>query len=1114
MLSAFSVRKPYTIVVAVVIIAILGAVSLTGMNLELLPNINLPVTVVTTPYMGASPEEVENAVTQPMEQSMATLTNISSISSISQEHMSIIILEFEESANMDTVLIEMRENLDMISAGMPDDVGSSNIMRINPDMLPIMVASVSVEDLSITEATNVVENDVIPNLERIEGVASVNASGLGDFQIEVILQEDKIAAVNEEIQEAIAEQMAAIPGQEMPPGEESPGVEAPGETPGEDPGQTPEEAPGAPGEPGETTGEAPGGEMEEAPGEGPIEEVPEEMPSMENGDIEITKDMVAGILSGQNFNLPGGYIVEEDTSYLVRVGDDIEDLEELQELIILPSIMEGVPAFSLEDVAEINVVDSTEESYAKVNGEDAIILDIQKQTGYSTAAVADSIREQMDDIMEDNAEISIVPLMDQGEIVNIVISSISMNLIIGGILAILILIIFLKDLKPSITIALAIPISLVSAFVAMYFSGVTLNIISMSGLALGVGMLVDNSIVVIENIYRMKSEGKSSRRAAIDGAKQVAGAITASTLTTISVFVPILFTDGLARQIFTDMGLTIAYSLLASLLVSLTLVPMISSKIMDKGKPKEYKLLEKVKIGYGKVLKASLKRRWAVIVLAILLFVGSVYGSFTLGTEFIPAMDSGELSVDVAFPEGSTFEEITVQADEIMEEIYAMEEVENVGAFIGGTGFGMMGMGGGSLESLSMYVLLYEDIDKTTQEVAQELRDLSEQYDAEITVDDDNTDMAMLTGGAVSINVYGRDLDLLRTTAQEIGEIVEGVEGTMDVSSGVEDGAPEYSIMVDKEGAIAEGLTVAQVYMVVSELLEEEGVTTTLTMGVDDYDIYVYDEEGLEGAEYSDLEGLTIENSQGEEILLTDIASIEETVGFSSINRSNQQRYVTVSADLAEGYNIGLVSDEIEEALADYEVPEGFRIDMSGEIELIMDSFGDLFLMLGLGVIFIYLIMVAQFQSLLSPFIVMFTIPLAFTGGFLALIVTGNPVSIIAFLGLIILSGIVVNNGIVFVDYINKLREMGMEKREAIITAGQTRLRPIIMTALTTVIALSTLTIGIGRGVEMVQPMALTAVGGLIYATLLTLVLIPVLYDILNRKEYRSIKDGVNDGEE
>lgn len=1072
MLSAFSVRKPYTIVVAVIIIMILGAVSLTGMNLELLPNIDLPVAVVTTPYMGASPEEVENAVTQPMEQSMATLTNISSISSISREHMSIMILEFEESANMDSVLIEMRESLDMLSGGMPDDVGSSNIMRLNPDMLPIMVTSVSVEGLSVTEASGVVEDEVIPEIESIEGVASVNASGLGDFQIEVVLQEEKIAAVNEEIQEAIMEQMASMPGEDMIPDGE-----------GFDPG-----------------------EMEEVPGG--MEDAPVEMgEAADNGEIEITKEMVAGILSGQNFGLPAGYVLEDDMNYLVRVGEEIEDLEELRELVILPSVMEGVEAYSLEDVAEIRMIDSSEESYAKVNGEDAIILDIQKQTGYSTAAVADSIRAQTNQIMENNSAINIVALMDQGEIVNMVISSISMNLIIGGLLAILILIIFLKDIKPSITIALAIPISLVFAFVAMYFSGVTLNIISMSGLALGVGMLVDNSIVVIENIYRMKNEGRSSRKAAIDGAKQVAGAITASTLTTVSVFLPILFTDGIARQIFTDMGLTIAYSLLASLLVSLTLVPMISSKIMDKGKPKEYKLLEKVKVGYGKLLRVALGRRWIVVVLALLLLVGSVYGSFSLGTEFIPPMDTGELSVDVTFPEGSTFEEATAQADEIMDEIYGLAEVETVGAFIGGGAFGMMGMGGGSTESLSMYVLLYEDIDKSTPEVAQEIRDLSENFQSEISVNDDNMDMAMMGGGAVSIDIYGRDLDTLRETAMDVAAIVENVEGTMDVSDGIDDGAPEFSITVDKDAAIAEGLTVAQVYMEVSELLDDVSATTTLSIGVDDYDIYVYDEDSLEGARYEELEGLTMENSQGEEILITDIASIEETLGFSSINRSNQQRYVTVSADLESGYNIGLVNDEIEAALEDYSMPEGYRFQMGGEIEMIMESFEDLFLMLALGVIFIYLIMVAQFQSLLSPFIVMFTIPLAFTGGFLALIITGNPVSIIAFLGLIILSGIVVNNGIVFVDYINKLRETGMEKRDAIIKAGQVRLRPIIMTALTTAIALSTLTIGVGQGVEMIQPMAITAVGGLIYATLLTLILIPILYDILNRKEYRS-KEG------
>lgn len=1074
MLSSFSVKRPYTVVVAVVLVAILGFVSLTGMNLELLPNINLPFTVIITPYGGASPEQVEYTVTQPMEQSMATLTNISSIDSISQENLSIVILEFQETANMDTALIEIRENLDMLSTMLPDEVGSSTVMRLNPDMMPIMVASVSVADQSIADASSYIESDILPELESLEGVASVNASGLAEYQIEVLLRDDWIEDVNEEIQEAIMEQMMTEQGMQE----------------------------GVP-EGGIPDGEMPGESADDAPENG--EESEDIMPG-ENGGIMITKEMVSGILTGQNFGMPSGYVIEEDVDYLVRVGDAFGSVEELENTIILPSVMEGIDPVRLKDIAEVTLLDTTEDSFAMVNGENAIIIDLQKQTDYSTAAVADRIRDRMDELMEEDEDLAIIPLMDQGEYVNQVISSISMNLIIGGILAILILILFLKDLKPSITIAFAIPISLVAAFVMMYFSGVTLNIISMGGLALGVGMLVDNSIVVIENIYRMRDEGANAWKASVEGAKQVAGAITASTLTTISVFLPIVFTEGLARQIFTDMGLTIAYSLLASLLVSLTLVPMISSRIMHKGKRRDYKLMEKVKSGYGTMLTVSLKRRWIVVLFAIVFLGGSVYGAFSLGTEFIPPMNTGEISIDVELPEGLSFEEERERSREIMEIIQDFDEIETVGGFIGSNVFGMMG-GGGSSENLSIYALLHEEDIPRTQEVAQRIRELAEDLDVEMTVNDGNMDLAMLTGGAISVNIYGRDLDDLQMVARDVAEIVSDVEGTIDVTDGQETPAPEFRVIVDKDEVISHGLTVAQIYMEVSEFLEGVSASTTLTVGVNDYDIYVYDEDSITPPSFGELEDLKIETENGEEIPLTDLAVIEEAEGFSSIRRTGQERFVSVSAGLADGYNVGLVSSEIEDRLEEYELPEGFRIEMGGEIELIMDSFGDLFLMMALGIAFIYLIMVAQFQSLLSPFIVMFTIPLAFTGGFLALIVTGNPVSIIAFVGLIILAGIVVNNGIVFVDYINKLRQRGMEKREAIVLAGKTRLRPIVMTALTTIIALFTLTIGVGQGVEIIQPMAITAVGGLIYATVLTLFLIPVLYDLLNRKEYRRLRE-------
>lgn len=1008
MLSSFSVKRPYTVIVSIVLIAILGFISLSNMNLELLPNINLPYTVIVTPYGGASPEQVEHVVTQPVEQAMGRLTNLKSIQSVSMENVSMVILEFQERANMDTALIEIRENLDLISASMPDGVGSSNVVRLNPDMLPIMVASVSLQDKTIVESSAIIEERVLPELERLEGVASVNASGLAEYQIQILIKE-------------------------------------------------------------------------------------------EAKHYGITDEMISNLIKAQNFAFPVGYVSNEGLNHLVRVGNKFSQLEDLEEMLIIPSAFPDMDPVRLKDVAHIKIVDTTANTFAMVNGEHAIILDIQKQTDYSTAAVADRIHLKMNELMKELDGLSIIPLMDQGEYVNIVISSISLNLLIGGLLAILILIVFLKDLKASITIALAIPISLVTAFVLMYFSGVSLNIISMGGLALGVGMLVDNSIVVIENIYRMRSEGHSPVDASIYGAKQVAGAITASTLTTLSVFLPIVFTDGLARQIFADMGLTIAYSLLASLMVSLTLVPMISSRVMSQEKTRSYPLLEKIKRTYGKILNTTLRWRWAVLILSVIMLFGSSYTAFQLGTEFIPPMNTGELMIDVELPEGISFDEQSQISVEIMNAIEAISEIETVGGFIGTNVFGMMG--GGSQDNLSIYALLYEENIPKTQEVAHKVRQLGESLELSMTVSDGNMDMTMLAGGAISIQIYGRDLQILSDLSHEMVELLSAVDGTIDIESSIDTGAAEYQIQVNQDEALKYGLTTAQVYMEISNLLTQSQSIGKLTQGTKDLDIYLYTEETLEMPTFDEIKGLEIQINEELSIPLLEIISIEEADGFTSIRRTNQERYVTVNAGLADGYNIGLVSREIQALIDDYEVPEGFRIELSGEIEVIMESFSDLFLMLAVGVLFIYLIMVAQFQSLGSPFIVMFTIPLAFTGGFLALIITGQPVSIIAFLGLIILSGIVVNNGIVFVDYINKLREDGLEKRQAIVLAGQTRLRPIVMTALTTIIALSTLTLGVGQGVEIIQPMAITAVGGLIYATLLTLLIIPVLYDLLNRKD-------------
>ncbi len=693
--------------------------------------------------------------------------------------------------------------------------------------------------------------------------------------------------------------------------------------------------------------------------------------------------------------------------------------------------------------------------------------------------------------------------MDQGIYIDLVMDSIINNVLFGAVLAIAILILFLKDLRPTLVIACSIPISLVTAIVCMYFSGVTLNIISLSGLALGIGMLVDNSIVVIENIYRLRGEGLSMREAATEGAREVAGAIIASTLTTICVFLPIVFTEGITRQLFVDMGLTIAYSLLASLIIALTVVPAMSSKILTKTQEKKQgRLFAGLVNLYDKLLRAALKVKPLVFILVLVLLFGSAAAAMTNGTAFMSDMDSTQLTVSVELDKDATLKETGELTDKVVAAILEIEDVENVGAMTSTSTMSMLGGGGGSTNATSIYVVTREDKTMTNEKIADIIEEKTADLPAKISVDTSSMDMSALGGSGITIQVRGRDLDTLRSIAEEVAAVVESVEGTANVQDGLADSDEELRVRIDRDKAVSYGLTVAQVYTQIAGRIADASSATTLVAADKDYNVYVMNGSDIELTRklLEDVE-ITGTDQDGEsvKIALSEIAEFESAQSLNAINRADQTRYVSVTAGIAEGYNVGLVSAKVEQKLADYELPEGYRLVFSGENETINDAMEQVILMLLLALVFMYLIMVAQFQSLLSPFIIMFTIPLAFTGGFLGLFITGSEVSVIAMIGFVMLAGIIVNNGIVLIDYMNQLRESGMERREAILTAGRTRLRPVLMTALTTILALSTMVFSNDMGAEMAKPMAVVTIGGLLYGTLLTLVVIPCIYDCFAR---------------
>lgn len=1335
MLSRYSVKKPYTVVVAVVLVLILGVVSFTKMNTDLLPSMDMPYAMVMTTYPGASPETVEQTVTRPIEQSMSTVSNITNVSSVSSENASVVILEFSEDANMDSVTLEMRENLDQIKGYWDESVGNPMIMKLNPDMLPVFVAAVDMDGLTAPQTTDYVENHILQEMESIAGVARVSVSGGVTEQIRVELQQDKIDGVNQKVQDAIngkfageeqklqdaqkqleegqaqlesgrqqlesgqqaaagqigqgsaqlsqaKEQMQAglqeISAQLQTLEEKQAELEKQGEVlaaskaPVEamlkeltaakneyyqaaagkqelensiaqletqiatatesiaqlesqlEQAQTPEEQQELQNAIGEMNAQLESLNMAKTEAQAQLQALNEGLALMDieviNKGIEeansglsqiaqaqaqleaglaqitqgkeklnqareqlesgksqmsaaevqletqkilaavqmssaaakievstsqmqaaqsqidagkeqldaakeqiqeqtdlhtiLTQDMIKGILAAENFAMPAGYVQEDKKDYLIRVGEKVQDVDTLKDLVILDLGLEGLEPIKLSDVAEIQVTDDSSEVYAVINGNPGVMLTIEKQTGYSTGEVTDKILDRMESLEQEEKGLHFTTLMDQGIYIDMVIQSVMQNMIYGGILAVLILFVFLRSVRPTFVIACSIPISVVAALVMMYFSGVTLNIISLSGLALGVGMLVDNSIVVIENIYRMRNEGVPARKAAIEGAKQVAGAITSSTLTTVCVFAPIVFTEGITRQLFVEMGLTIAYSLAASLLVALTVVPMMSAGLLQKTEEKQSRFLDKLQEGYSQLILKALHHKTWVLLGALGLFLLSAVLSISKGTEFFPSMESTQVTMTITTEKGTPLEETAAKSNEVMEKISDIKDIESIGAMASGSS---MMSGESNTNTVTMYLVLKEEKTLNNAQLEKEIKKRTKDVkDCEIQISTDSMDMSALGGSGINIQISGKELDELQSIAKDLAKKLEGIKGTQNVSDGLEDADAEYEVIVNKEKAMEYNLTVAQVFQAINKELAEAASATTISTAAKDYEVYVESDAketmtresiGKIPVEYTDSEG-----KKGE-VLVGELAEFKDSFTPQAITREDQSRYVSVSAEIATGYNIGLVSQKVQKMLDDYHMPEGYRGQMTGEDETINEAMGQLMLMLVLALVFMYLIMVAQFQSLLSPFIIMFTIPLAFTGGFLGLLLTGKPVSIIAMIGFVMLSGIIVNNGIVLVDYINQMRKEGMEKYAAIAKAGKDRLRPIIMTALTTVLGLVTMAMGLGMGGDMVQPMAIVTIGGLLYGTLLTLFVVPCIYDILNHKSYQKDEKRLEDKE-
>ncbi|MDO4805111.1 MAG: efflux RND transporter permease subunit [Lachnospiraceae bacterium] len=1475
-MEKYSVRRPFTVLVAVIAVIALGVISVTRMPMDLLPQMSLPYLIVITTYPGASPEKVEADISEPLEDALGTVTNVQNVYSVSSENYSLVELEFQDGTNMDSVMVKVSSALDQISSSLPDTAQPPVVLEISMDMVATMYIAVERDGYDIYELSDYIEDDFVPYIEREDGVASVTNVGIVDKKVQVELNQRKIDDLNDRIlsktnkaledaRKALADAQKKVDDgqEELERQEKSFGETLASGLFGAFTGNADElsaslkdqitdtinqlndlanvldainaevdytmalaaddvanafygasgkivnayyaalnaqsvyeavaneltvslsqiqpeltaavtEAQVAVGNAGAALQEAldaynelvyvaqeAGGAitpemqaelvaaiqkvlaagddytaaqlayaqliqtlmqssaviMPEVPRlqedfnkaaadanaagadvsaaamdlqtilgnagiaigqdlagidmghiydqldyartgltdalslfdgssisslmsavtrvadlipqiysllgnvmqvdttgtsgdvvsdiqnglvdlQGMVDRIPELLQGLEsafasltqgqldaavafstattqlangqtqlesarkqyesaretalknaNADALLKASTLSQMIYAQNFSMPAGYIDDaNDESWMLRVGDEFASSQDIADALLVD--MDEIGTVRLSDVADVTIIDNANLSYAKLNGEQAVILCIYKGSSAGTNEVSRGVREALGELEARDTGVHVSMMMDQGSYITLIVNDILKNMGLGAILAIIILAVFLRDVRPTILVALSIPLSVLFAIVLMYFTGLSLNIMTLSGLSLGIGMLVDNSIVVIENVFRLRGKGMTAPRAAVQGAKQVAGAIASSTLTTICVFFPMVFTTGTVRELLVPMGLSISYCLLASLVVAMTVVPAAASSVFRTMSAKKNKAIERVQEVYERTLRWCLRHKLASLAAAIVLLAVCIIRLVTMGIVVIPEINGDDIQVTVTTPEEDSREASYEKAGQVMEVIMGIDGVGDVGVMDSSSTTGLITSFSSSSDDYGSYICY---VTPETGAFSSKMTDLVERIekatshiDAEIEVSTGGmSDMSSMMASGLSINIYGNDLGTLKDISEEVMEYVGQVKGFDNISNGSEDSEKALHLVIDKDKAMSYGLTVAQIYAEISQRLTTSVKSTTITSGGKNLEVVIKDEtktltkenildmefdtsqsaammqgassmgtsgsggmsSGMDASAFASMLGGDDDEDDEEEEkeeetthYLREFATLRETTALSSVNRKNLTRYITVKADTLEGYNTELLTRELKKKMRGYKPPNGFRVELEGENTEIRKMVTQMTELMAVALLFIYLVMVAQFQSLLSPFIVLFTIPLAFTGGMLGLILAGEQLSMLSLMGFLILMGTVVNNGIVFVDYANQLRIGGLAREDALVATGMTRMRPILMTALTTILAMSNMIIGGGMGSQLGRGMAIVIAGGLIYATFMTLYVIPIMYDILFKR--------------
>ncbi|MGI6704680.1 MAG: efflux RND transporter permease subunit [Clostridia bacterium] len=1014
-LSGIAIRRPVTTTMCVLIVILLGVVSFGGLGLDLLPDINFPMAIVSVSYSGAGPMEVESLVTRPLESVLGTVANIKSISSVSAEGNATVLVEFASGTDMDFATLDMREKVDMIRGMLPEGTGAPMILKMDPNMIPIIEMAIS-SDGDIASLTTLVDDSIVPRIERLEGVAVVDVYGGREREVR-------------------------------------------------------------------------------------IEVYPERLKGYGLSLMHIVQSLRA-----ENLNLPGGSVDDGNKRYILRTTGEFQSVEEIGEI---PIALPAGGVIKLQDIADIQDTFKEASTVMTANGKHSIDLSVRKESTANSVQVARRINAELERIEQDYKGIEIKTIVDTSTFIQKTIDNVTGMAVSGGLLAIGVLYLFLRNFRTTLIIGVAIPISIIATFTLIYFNGLTLNMVSLGGLALGVGMLVDNSIVVLENIFRYRQEGHNRIDAAREGSDEISMAVVASTLTTVAVFVPVVFVEGIAAEVFREMALTVSFSLMASLVVALTLVPMLSSKYLRVSNNGEKRLkikfvssaldlwnkgFDKLDRLYRRVLAWALRHRKIAIIGMVVLFVVSLLSAALVGAEFFPSMDQGYITVSISLPRGTVLEETGRIAYRIEDMVASIPEMEDVFVVLGSGG----GMGGSDTSSAIIYGKLVDmgERSRSSFEVADSLRQrVADIAGAEINV----SSMAMggfaAGGSPVNIQIKGDDLTELSVIAEDVKGIVARVEGTRETASSLDEGKPEARVIVDRKRASIYGLNVSAIASTVQGSVDGQ-VATRYRMGGEEIDIRVALREDSAG-DLHNLGNIIIPSPAGFQVPLEEVADVTIGEGPSSINRADQARVVTVSSEVF-GRDLSSVMKDIRAGIDRYPLPEGYTIEYGGENQEMVDAFTSLAKALVMAIILVYMIMASQFESLVYPFIIMFSVPFALTGAVGGLVLTGRSLNVASFLGIIMLTGIVVNNAIVLVDYINTLRSRGTERNEAILKAGPVRLRPILMTTLTTILGLIPMALGIGEGAELQAPLATAVICGLLFSTVLTLVVIPVMYTIVD----------------